>query len=99
MGLAGALMIRMRAGGIDIRSSGLLPMIAINLALPALMPNVISFPGHFGGLIGGLVVGAAVTGFDHKSHALVLKNRMASLAVAASLVVVLFLLGVLLGMR
>ncbi len=55
-GLMGAAFVMQRARGIDPMQSGIGPIIAINLALGFIIPNV-SVAGHVGGLIGGALCG------------------------------------------
>jgi membrane associated rhomboid family serine protease len=54
-GLLGAAIVMARNRQIDLWQSGLLPIMAINLAITFLIPNI-SIGGHLGGLAGGLLV-------------------------------------------
>jgi membrane associated rhomboid family serine protease len=47
----------MRARGIDPMTSGIGPLILINLVISFLVPGI-SIGGHLGGLLGGFLVGA-----------------------------------------
>jgi membrane associated rhomboid family serine protease len=54
-GLLGAAIVMARNRQIDLWQSGLLPIMAINLAITFLIPNI-SIGAHLGGLAGGLLV-------------------------------------------
>ena len=56
-GLMGGLMMAMRAQGVSLRDSPLLPTLALNLGLTLFFSRYISVGGHVGGFIGGLVAG------------------------------------------
>ncbi len=58
-GLMAAAFVMQRARGIDPMSSGIGPIILINLALGFVIPNV-SIGGHLGGLVGGAVAAFAM---------------------------------------
>lgn len=66
-GLMGAALIAQRRAGIDLRSSGLLGLIVINLMITFLLPGI-SVGGHIGGLVGGTVVGAGIFAIDRVSR-------------------------------
>jgi membrane associated rhomboid family serine protease len=55
-GIMGATVVVMRARGFDPRSSGLVPLIVINLILTFTIPGI-SAGAHVGGLIGGAIAG------------------------------------------
>jgi membrane associated rhomboid family serine protease len=55
-GLMGAALIEMRSRGIDPWRSGLGMVVALNLLITFIFPNI-SIGGHLGGLIGGLAAG------------------------------------------
>jgi membrane associated rhomboid family serine protease len=57
-GLMGALLVVARKIGAD--TSGLLALIGINTVITVLGAQYISWQGHLGGLVGGLVLGAAL---------------------------------------
>jgi membrane associated rhomboid family serine protease len=56
-GLLGAMIVGQRASGISARSSGLIPLLIINLVFTVAVPGI-SIGGHLGGLAGGVVCGA-----------------------------------------
>ena len=56
-GLMGAAIVMQRASGINPWQSGIGGLVAINLVLTFLIPNI-SIGGHIGGLVGGLGAGA-----------------------------------------
>jgi membrane associated rhomboid family serine protease len=58
-GLAGAAFVGMRQRGVDVWRTGIGPMIAINLGITFLVPNI-SIGGHLGGLAGGALVGGVM---------------------------------------
>jgi membrane associated rhomboid family serine protease len=58
-GLMGAAFVMQQARGIDPWRSGLGPVIAFNLVLSFLIPNV-SIGGHIGGLVAGVLVALAL---------------------------------------
>jgi rhomboid protease GluP len=53
MAAAGALLVFERAAGVPVRSSFGFQIVAINLALPLLVPGI-SFAGHLGGALAGV---------------------------------------------
>lgn len=55
-GLAGAAFVGLRQRGVDVWRTGIGPMIAINLGITFLVPNI-SIGGHLGGLAGGALLG------------------------------------------
>ena len=54
-GLLGAAIVMARNRNIGLMQSGLLPILALNLGITFLIPNI-SIGGHLGGLAGGLLV-------------------------------------------
>jgi membrane associated rhomboid family serine protease len=56
-GVLGAIIVGQRASGISVRSSGLVPLLVINLVFTLVVPGI-SIGGHLGGLAGGVVCGA-----------------------------------------
>ena len=56
-GLMGAIIAGQRAAGIDLRSSGMLGLLVVNLVFSFLVPGI-SIGGHLGGLAGGFVTGS-----------------------------------------
>jgi membrane associated rhomboid family serine protease len=53
-GLFGAVVALARSRGIDLRQTGLIPVLVLNLAITFLIPGI-SIGGHLGGLVGGFV--------------------------------------------
>ncbi|MBE2318417.1 rhomboid family intramembrane serine protease [Solirubrobacter sp. CPCC 204708] len=53
-GLLGAAIVMARNRNIPLMDSGLLPILALNLGITFLIPNI-SIGGHLGGLVGGLL--------------------------------------------
>ena len=76
-GLFGAAAVGLRQRGVNVWQSGIGPLLAINLVLTFVIPNI-SIGGHVGGLAGGAAAGAFMLGSptDRRSVA-------AGLAVAA----------------
>lgn len=58
-GLFGVLVVAQLSKGLSLFESGLGGIIAINLVLTFVIPNI-SIGGHLGGLIGGLIAGAII---------------------------------------
>jgi membrane associated rhomboid family serine protease len=56
-GLMGAIIAGQRASGIDLRSSGVLGLLVVNLVFSFLVPGI-SIGGHLGGLAGGFLAGS-----------------------------------------
>lgn len=56
-GLMGGLVMAMRAQGVSLRDSPLLPTLALNLGLTLFFSRYISVGGHVGGFVGGLAAG------------------------------------------
>jgi membrane associated rhomboid family serine protease len=78
-GLMAAAFVMQRARGINPMSSGIGPIILINLALGFVIPNV-SIGGHIGGLVGGAIAAFAM-------EQLSARRRGIALPVAACVVV------------
>lgn len=91
-GLMGALVVLALDRGMDLRRSGLLGTIGINLAITFLIPGI-SIGGHLGGLAGGALAGLLVT-----KGAKALGPRGGQLAVAAVLVLGVACAGVAYGL-
>jgi len=77
-GLLGAAIVMARRRGIDIWSSGLGPILAINLLFTFLLPGI-AIGGHLGGVVGGFAAGFALEEVEETS------GRMASLAVCVGI--------------
>jgi membrane associated rhomboid family serine protease len=58
-GLLGALVVAQRSARISLRSSGIIPLIVINLVFTVAVPGI-SIGGHLGGLAGGLLAGSVL---------------------------------------
>ncbi len=58
-GLFGLLLVAARARGVDLRQTGLLTWLVINLIITFLVPGI-SVGAHLGGLVGGAVAAVAV---------------------------------------
>jgi hypothetical protein len=86
--LLGAAIVMARRRGIDIWSSGLGPILAINLVFTFLLPGI-AIGGHLGGVVGGFAAGFALEEVDETS------GRMASLAVCIGIGVLAFGLSIL----
>ncbi|MEY4131161.1 MAG: hypothetical protein RLZZ31_1285 [Actinomycetota bacterium] len=80
-GLMGAALIAQRNAGIDLRSSGLLGLIVINLLITFLLPGI-SVGGHIGGLVGGTAVGAGLFALDRASKSVWLGTLLSFAATA-----------------
>ncbi len=65
-GLMGAAFFQMRARGIDPFSTGIAPLILLNLAFSFLPGLNISIGGHLGGLVGGAVCALALIAIDKR---------------------------------
>jgi membrane associated rhomboid family serine protease len=87
LGLGGALVGSMAARGMDLRSSGLVGVLGINLLLPLLVPGI-SFWGHLGGIAAGFAAGYAVAVLGERRS-----GDRATYAVLGGLVVGLAALG------
>lgn len=77
--IMGATVLGQRAAGIDLRSSGILVWIAINIAFSFIVPGI-SIGAHLGGLAAGLVAGALL--FRPRLHPAL--GTIACLALAAA---------------
>lgn len=55
LGLAGAMFVTLWGRGVSPRQSPVFGLVALNLALPLLVPGI-SFWGHFGGVLAGAVL-------------------------------------------
>ncbi len=65
-GLMGAAFFQMRARGIDPFSTGIAPLILLNLALSFLPGLNVSIGGHIGGLVGGALCALALIAIDRR---------------------------------
>jgi len=65
-GLMGAAFFTMRARGIDPFSSGIAPLILLNLAISFIPGLNISIGGHLGGLLGGALCALALIEIDKR---------------------------------
>lgn len=80
-GLMGAMLLAQRAVGIDPWRSGIGGLVALNLLITFLIPNI-SIGGHLGGFLGGALVGAIYLELPRR---LSLPNRQTGLVVTSAL--------------
>jgi membrane associated rhomboid family serine protease len=64
-GLLGAAIVMARNRNIDLMQSGLVPILVLNVLLTLVWSNI-SVAGHFGGLVGGVVVTYVVEEIDRR---------------------------------
>ena len=67
-GLAGALLVLAHLRGAGVMQTGIGPMILLNLVFTVSIPGI-SIGGHFGGLIGGCVLGYLILELDKRRRA------------------------------
>jgi len=67
-GLLGAAIVMARTRGIDIWSSGLAPILAINLLITFVVPGI-AIGAHIGGALGGFLAGAVVDWGEQRGKA------------------------------
>jgi membrane associated rhomboid family serine protease len=91
-GLMGAMVVAQRAVGVNPWQSGIGGLVAINLVITFLVPNI-SIGGHVGGLIGGAIAGAL---FIELPRVLSLGDRRTTL-IATSLFVTAFAVACVVG--
>ena len=84
-GLMGAALAMQHARGIDVRSSGILPLIVLNLVLSFAIPHV-AVGGHIGGLIGGGLAAYAMEHIPVRRHAVALAVGICTVVAAISVV-------------
>lgn len=89
-GLLGAAIVMARRRGIDIWSSGLGPILAINLLVTFFVPGI-AIGGHLGGVAGGFAAGFALEEVEETS------GRLASLAVCVGIGCLAFGLSILIA--
>ncbi len=92
-GLMGALMVMQMKAGMNPMQGGIGPLVAINLVLTFLIPNI-SIGGHIGGLLAGALVGWIYGQLDDRKS-----PAMIGVAVAVALAIIFFVLGVVLSGR
>lgn len=85
LGLAGAMAVALWSRGINPRKSPVFGLVALNLALPLLVPGI-SFWGHFGGVAAGALMGWLLAWLPTRSKSF---NPNTSLFSAASVVALL----------
>jgi membrane associated rhomboid family serine protease len=84
-GLMGALVVAQRAAGINPWQSGIGGLVALNLVITLIVPNI-SIGGHLGGLVGGAVIAALFIELPRRAS---LGDRRQTLIVTSGLVVLL----------
>jgi len=82
-GLLGAAIVMARRRGIDIWSSGLGPILILNLLVTFLVPGI-AIGGHLGGVVGGFAAGWVLEEVEERS------GRPAALAAAGAMAVTFF---------
>ena len=85
LGLAGAMAIALLSRGINPRQSPVFGLVAINLALPLLVPGI-SFWGHFGGVAAGALMGWLLAWLPSRNSPV---NSLNSLSISTAVVVLL----------
>lgn len=88
-GLLGAAVIELRARGVSVMQTGIGALIALNLLITFLDPNI-SIGAHVGGLAGGLLSGAALNYADRRGApalGLIACVLLSAAAIAGSLAV------------
>lgn len=85
LGLAGAMGIALHERGIGLRQSPVFGLVVLNLALPLLVPGI-SFSGHFGGVVTGMLLGYLLVWLPARSHGASTGN---TLSIGAAAVVLL----------
>lgn len=91
-GLLGAAIVMARRRGIDIWSSGLGPILVLNLVVTFLVPGI-AIGGHLGGVVGGFAAGWVLEEVEERS------GRPMALAAAAAIATALFGLALLASER
>lgn len=91
-GLLGAAIVMARRRGIDIWSSGLGPILVLNLVVTFLVPGI-AIGGHVGGVIGGFAAGWVLEEVEERN------GRTMAVAAAGAIGVTLFGLAVLASER
>ena len=88
-GLMGAMVLVQRAIGGSIWRTPLAPLLMINIVFTLLIPRV-SIGGHFGGLIAGAIMGAAMLAFERRNApawaTVALGGMLSALLVAGSVI-------------
>jgi membrane associated rhomboid family serine protease len=79
-GLLGAAIVMARNRNIGLMQSGLLPILALNLGITFLIPNI-SIGGHIGGLVGGMVTTFVIEELSQR------RRNSLPLAVASSVLI------------
>lgn len=80
-GMLGAAAAYQHANGIDIRKSGLGTLILLNVGITVFLASRLSVGGHFGGLIGGGLVGYALVWLEQKRQPMVVGLVVAAAAI------------------
>ena len=85
LGLAGAMFVALWSRGVNPRQSPVFGLVILNLALPLFVP-VISFWGHFGGVVGGAAVAYVLVWLPDRNRK---AGSASSISQGAALVVLL----------
>jgi membrane associated rhomboid family serine protease len=93
LGLAGSLGLALHERGVSPQNSPLFVLVMLNLALPLLMPGI-SFWGHFGGVLAGVLMGYLLIWIPARSRRV---NRATLQPLSLAIVVLLGALSVLAG--
>lgn len=82
-GLMGAAVVTMRARGMDPFAGGLVALIAINLLITFVFPNI-SIGGHVGGLLGGIAAAFLLVDVGERQRSIALPLLACALLAAAA---------------
>lgn len=96
LGLAGAMGMALHERGIALRQSPVFGLVILNLALPLLVPGI-SFAGHFGGVVVGMLMGYLLVWLPARSHGASAGNTVSIGAAAVVLLGALTIMAASLG--
>lgn len=83
LGLAGAMFVTLWGRGISPRQSPVFGLVALNLALPLLLPGI-SFWGHFGGVLAGALLAFVMVSLPEKTRT---ASRSKNISLGSAIVV------------